>query len=119
MSKAAVIVLADVGTEEGLGRVYNALSTVRELKEAGDPVRLYFDGAGARWIAELSKPEHIAHGLFEGVRDVVGGFCGGCGDVFGASQAAELAGGTPARETVDGQISYRKLLHEGYQILTF
>ena len=59
--KAAIFVLADVGTHEGLGRVVNALEAVKQFKEAKDDVKLYFDGTGTKWISELNKKDHIAH----------------------------------------------------------
>ncbi len=45
MPKAALVVLAGTEAREGLGRVTNALITAREFKEAGDEVRLVFEGA--------------------------------------------------------------------------
>jgi hypothetical protein len=35
MAKAAIVLLADTETKEGLGRMSNALTSVREFKEAG------------------------------------------------------------------------------------
>ena len=58
MPKAAIIVLADTETHGDLGRVVNALEAVKELKEAGDEVKLIFDGAGTQWIPKLSEKAH-------------------------------------------------------------
>jgi len=58
MSKVAIIILADTETHESLGRVVNALEAVKEFKDDHDDVQLIFDGAGPRWIPELSKPDH-------------------------------------------------------------
>ncbi len=41
---------------------------VKELKQAGDEVQVYFDGTGTKWLEELSKEDHKAHGLFESVK---------------------------------------------------
>ena len=65
MSKVAIIVLADTDTHEALGRLVNALEAAKELKEAKHDVRLICDGAGTKWVGELSKPEHRVHGLYQ------------------------------------------------------
>ena len=57
--KAAIFVLADIESHEGLGRVVNALEAVKQFKEAKDDVKLYFDGTGTKWISELNKKDHI------------------------------------------------------------
>ncbi len=48
MAKVGIIVLADRETHADMGRVANALETVKEFQEAGDAVTLLFDGAGTR-----------------------------------------------------------------------
>ena len=48
MPSAAIILLADTETHEGMGRMANALTTVKEFKEAGDDAVVVFDGAGTR-----------------------------------------------------------------------
>lgn len=123
--KAAIIVLSDPanGSEEALGRVFNALATAHEFKSHGDEVKLVFQGAGTRWAGELIRPEHPAHGLFEAVRDKVAGASCGCAEVFGAGEGVEACGlqrldanpipGTP------GLASLRGFVAEGYSVLTF
>ena len=69
MAKAAIVVLADTETSGELGRVVNALTTVKEFRGSGDDVTLVFDGAGTKWIPELSKADHKYHQLFDSVRD--------------------------------------------------
>lgn len=59
--KVAIIILSDTETHESLGRVVNALSFAKELKENDDEVLLVFDGAGPRWIPELEDETHKAH----------------------------------------------------------
>jgi hypothetical protein len=68
MSKVAIIVLADTEAHGDLGRVVNALEAVKEFKDVNDDVQLIFDGAGPKWIPELSKPDHKLHGLCEAAR---------------------------------------------------
>ncbi|MDQ3943461.1 MAG: hypothetical protein M3254_10215, partial [Actinomycetota bacterium] len=61
MAKAAIVVLADTETHGDLGRVANALTSAKEFKEAGDETTIIFDGAGTRWVGELSNPDHQYH----------------------------------------------------------
>jgi hypothetical protein len=123
--KAAIIVLSDPkgGTDESLGRVFNALATAYELKANKDEVTVLFQGAGARWPVELSKPEHPVHGLFEEVKDKVAGISAGCANVFGATSDAAEKGFRLIRDNAvpgtDGLPSLRNLAEQGYIILTF
>ena len=85
--KAAIIVLSDPKSgEDALGRVFNALAVAYDYKQQGDEVTMLFQGAGTRWIGELSKPDHPAHALFNVVSDTVAGVSCGCAEVFGASE---------------------------------
>jgi hypothetical protein len=118
MSKAAIVVLADTTTHEGLGRIANALEAVKELKDAKDDVQLIFDGAGTRWVGELAKPEHKAHGLFSAVRDKVTGVCSYCAGAFGVTQDVQSCG-VPLLGEYDGHPSFKKLVDRGYQVITF
>jgi hypothetical protein len=102
MSKVAIVVLADTETHEGLGRVVNALEAVKEFKEGHDEVQLIFDGAGAKWIPELDKPDHKLHGLYNAVKDRIGGACG-----------VRLTG------DYEGHPSFKTLVSQGYQVITF
>lgn len=123
--KAAIIVLSDPkpGTEEALGRVFNALSAAYDFKQRDDEVTILFHGAGTRWIGELSKSEHPAHTLFEEVKDKVAGISCGCADVFGGSEEAEKSGFDLIKDNpvpgTSGLPSLRNLISEGYSILTF
>jgi hypothetical protein len=118
MPKAAAIVFADTGSPKGLGRVMNALTTAQEFKDAGDDVLVVFDGAGTKWIAELSRENHKYHQLFEDVRDVVGGACSYCAEAFGVKEAVQ-DGGIELLEDYKGHPSVRTLVNDGYEIVTF
>lgn len=123
--KAAIVVYSDPksGSEEALGRVFNALAAAYDYQQNGDEVTIQFQGAGTRWIAELTKPDHPAHGLFDAVKDQVKGVSCGCADVFGASEEVENAGfalikDNPVPDT-SGLASLRSLVNEGYTVLNF
>ncbi len=91
MSKTAIVVFSDPksGGEEALSRLFNAMFLTLELKDKSQDVALMFQGAGARWPAEITQPAHPAHALFDVVQDKVTGICGGCADVFGATKGAK------------------------------
>ena len=123
--KTAIIVLSDPnsGSEEALGRLFNALAAAYDYKQAGDYVEILFQGAGTRWIGELTKTDHPAHALYEEVKDTIAGVSCGCADVFGGSAEVENNGfdlikNNPVPGT-SGLPSLRTLANEGYNILTF
>jgi hypothetical protein len=118
MAKAALVVLADTETREGLGRVVNAMITAKELKEAGDEVAIVFDGAGTRWAAALAADHRRYHALFEQVRDRIGGACAYCANAFGVRAEVEQAG-IALLEDFEQHPSLRSYLADGYQVLTF
>lgn len=124
-TKAAILVLSDPasGSEEALGRVFNALAAAYDFKQAGDEVAVLFHGTGTRWIGELSKADHPAHDLFEAVKDKVAGVSCGCADVFGGGEEAEKSGFDLIKDNpvpgTSGLASLRKLTADGYTVLTF
>lgn len=118
MPKVAIIVLADTETHEGLGRVVNALEAVKEFKDGHDDVQLIFDGAGAKWIPALEKADHKLHGLYAAVKDRIAGVCEYCAGAFGVKDAVVSCGVKLAGE-FEGHPSFRKLVSQGYQIITF
>ncbi len=123
--KTAVIVYSDPknGSEESLGRVFNALAATYDFKQQGDEVTLLFQGAGTRWVGELSQKDHPAHELYESVRDKVAGVSCGCAAVFGATAEVEKQGLELIKENAvpgtSGLPSLRKLVSDGYTILNF
>jgi len=123
--KAAIVVLSDpkTGSEDALGRVFNALAAAYDFKQRGDDVTILFQGAGTRWISELTKAEHPVHKLFEEVKDKVAGVSSGCADVFGATEEVEKSGFDLISENAvpgtAGLPSLRRLASESYSILTF
>ncbi len=116
--KAAIFILADVGTHDGLGRVVNALEAVKQFKYANDEVKLYFDGAGTKWVSELNKSDHIAHGLFELVNDKVEGACQFCSKAFGASDSVKQCN-VELLDEFDEHVNVRELVSNGYLIMNF
>lgn len=124
-TKTAVVILSDPkpGTDEALGRLFNALSVAHEAKTAGDEVAIVFSGPGTRWPAELVKLDHPANALFQAVRDVVQGASCGCAAVFDATESVR-ASGTPlvadyALPGTPGVLSLRRFVAGGWNTLVF
>ncbi|MDQ7819222.1 MAG: DsrE family protein [Armatimonadota bacterium] len=118
MHRVALIVLAGTDTRGDLGRVVNALTAARELQDTGDDVRIIFDGAGTRWIGELTSPGHRYGPLFAAVRDAVYGVCRHCAAAYGVQEAVQ-AQAIPLVGDYDGHPSLRRLLAEGFTVITF
>lgn len=123
--KTAIIVLSDPksGSEEALGRVFNALAAAYDYQQNGEEVTILFQGTGTRWLAELTKSDHPAFQLFDAVKDNVAGASCGCAEVFGATEEVKKSGfdlikGNPVPGT-SGLPSLRKLISDGYNVLTF
>lgn len=125
MSKTAIVVFSDpkAGGEEALGRLFNAMFLTLELKDKEQDVALIFQGAGSRWPAEVTKPEHPAHALYHAVADKVAGVCGGCADVFGATEGVKATGLKLVRERdiagVGSILDLSRYLDQGYRLVTF
>jgi hypothetical protein len=124
MTKTAIVLFSDpkAGTEEALGRLFNALFLAYDLKERGQEVALIFQGAGIRWATELAKADHPAGPLFRAVQDKVAGVCGGCADVFGSAAEVEATGLPVGRDLAipgtQGVISLAEYLTQGYTLVT-
>jgi DsrE/DsrF-like family len=125
MSKTAIVVFSDpkAGGEEALGRLFNAMFLTLELKEKGQEVAMIFQGTGARWPAEVIKHDHPAHALYHAVADKVAGVCGGCADVFGATEAATATGLPLVRDRqipgTTGILDLSRYLDDGYRLVPF
>lgn len=124
MTATAIVVFSDPKAgEEALGRLFNAMFLTLELKEKDQDVSLIFQGAGARWPAEVVKPGHPANALYRAVEDKVAGVCGGCADVFGATDGAKNAGVKLIRDKnipgTNGILDLSRYLDEGYRLVTF
>ena len=116
--RVAIVLLADTETAGDMGRMANALTAVQEFAEAGDDVKLIFDGAGVKWPGVLQQKDHDYHDLFKSVKLQIAGACGYCADAFGESDAVASAEIDVADE-YQGHPSFRSLVSEGYEVITF
>ncbi|OJJ15452.1 hypothetical protein BKI52_39240 [marine bacterium AO1-C] len=121
MSKTAIVVLSEpkAGSEEALGRVFNALAAAYDFKNAGEDVKILFQGAGTRWPAELQKADHPANNLYKAIEDKIEGISCACADVFGAEPAGlDLIKNNPVPGT-SGLPSFVNLQKDGFNVITF
>ncbi|MDQ3224818.1 MAG: hypothetical protein M3Q75_15295 [Gemmatimonadota bacterium] len=118
MAKIGIVVLTDTETHGDLGRVVNALITAKEATEAGDEIRLVFDGAGTKWIGELAQRTHRSHSLYRAVKDSITGACRYCSTAFGAKDAVETER-VPLLDEYEDHPSLRKLVADGFEVLVF
>lgn len=118
MPAAAMLILAGTETRADLGRVVNALQIAREFDDAGDDVTIIFDGAGTQWVPALSDEGHKYHALYEQTKHVIAGACSYCAGAYGVKDAIEDSEVELLSE-FEGHPSVRKLISNGYQILTF
>jgi hypothetical protein len=119
--KNAIIVLSDPksGSDESLGRAFNALAAAYDYKNANTEVSILFQGAGTRWPEAMQNVEHPLHQLYKAVEDKIMGVSCGCADVFGANPSGfDLVTDNRVPNT-SGLPSFSKLQSEGYTILTF
>ena len=94
MSKVAIILLAEPGTHDALGRALHALLYSKELNEEGHDVQLIFDGGGTKWIEEFSK-EHKMSPLYQSLKSagVIAGVCDYCVTAFDGEKHPHWASG--------------------------
>ncbi len=122
MNSVALVVMADSETPEGRGRMTHALHVAQELKEAGDEVRLIFDGIGVKWLDAFARRDHPftqAYGpLFDAIREDIAGACDFCSTRFEVREQV-LGQGYALLGEEGKHHGLRDWIAEGYQVLTF
>jgi hypothetical protein len=118
MSKAAFIILAAGDTHESLGRVVNAFMGALEYIESDGDAQIIFDGAGTQAAAEFANLDHKYHDLFEKVRKRITGVCSYCANAFKVKDKIE-AEKLPLSDQFKGHPSFKQLIDQDYDILTF
>lgn len=121
MSKTAIVVLSEpkAGSDEALGRVFNALAAAYDFKQANEEVKIIFQGAGTRWPEALQKADHPGHKVYKEVEDKIEGVSSACADVFGANPSGLDLITDNAVPGTSGVSSFLKLQQDGYSVLTF
>jgi len=116
--KVAIVIFAGTERMEDIARVHNALIAAKEFKEKGDDWLLIFDGAGTKWLKDLSNPQHMFYSLFQSLRGVSVCACEFCANALGVKGDIDRWN-VPYMHEYEGHPSYRKLLSKGYQIISF
>jgi hypothetical protein len=112
MTKAAIVVLAGTEGHENLGRITNALQAAKEFHEGGDELKLIFDGAGTEWTEELEDESHDLNELYRELSDRASA-CSFCSDAFEIESEIEQV------DEYEGHPSFKDLIDEGYEVITF
>jgi hypothetical protein len=120
MSKIAIILHAEPGTHDALGRALHALLYSKELHEAGHQVQLLFDGGGTLWIEEFTKPGNKLTPLYESLKShgIITGICDFCIGAFEGDKGLVETEDLPLTDESNGHPSVAKLVSDGYQIVT-
>ncbi len=117
--KFLIVLQADTDRHEGLARALHALLYAKELKEAGYPVALIFDGAGTGWAAKMGDPKNKLHKKYMelkklGVVEEICDFCSGAFKVKGKLKEMSV-------ETLNGDYqghpSLGKWVARGYEVI--
>ncbi|MBI2411705.1 MAG: DsrE family protein [Deltaproteobacteria bacterium] len=118
--RIAIILHAEPGTHDSLGRALHSLLYTKELNEKGFEARLIFDGGGTRWAGELSKEDHKLHELFESVKasGAIHGVCQFCVDAFGGSVDEVERAGLKVIGEYSGHPSVAGLIADGFKVIT-
>lgn len=114
--KVAVVILEPITSD--MSRVYRGLKTALEFKEAGDDVVVMFDGSGVETLAAISDPNSKLNPLATALGENIIGACAFCARSHKVTDAIRDAG-WPLLADNNGEASTRKLLVDGYQILSF
>jgi hypothetical protein len=120
MKKIAIILHAEPGTHDAMGRAAHALLYTKELKEAGHDTRLVFDGGGTKWVGELEKGDNPLHPVYNAVKGsgAIKGVCQFCVGAFGGDLDNVKKTGLPITGEFMGHPSIAALIDEGYQVIT-
>lgn len=118
MNKIAIVVLTDTETHESLGRIVNALEFAKELQDHSDDVKIVFDGAGTKWIPQLTDQDNDVHPLYNAVKGAVHGACKYCSKAFGVINDVRKTD-VELLDDYDDHPSLRNFVKDGYQVVTF
>ncbi|MDX2160391.1 MAG: DsrE family protein [bacterium] len=117
--KVAIVIYANISdSDESESRLFNALEAALEFKNCGDEVKVIFDGGGTYSAAKIAQPDSVYHFLFRALRSHIAGVCSYCALSYEVRDPV-LAAGMTLIDEFDRHPSFRKLLSEGYQVLTF
>ncbi len=120
MNKYGIMILSDAtsGSDESLGRILNALVLANDLCNRGDEVKIFFQGAGTRWVNVLEDSTHLGHTLYQNVKHKVGASMA-CSEAFQANVTTVPLLNEFDIKGLGGAASLAKYIHEGYSMISF
>lgn len=91
-----------------------------DMREKGFEVQVVLEGESSRVLAQLSRPEHPMHALFEKTKaqGLFAGACKACAHAMGALAAVE-AEGLPLLDAMHGHAGMAEWVLKGYRVITF
>ncbi len=117
--KYLIILQADTDRHEGLARALHALLYAKELKDAGYPVALMFDGAGTGWAAKMRDPGSKLHKRYQELMKlgVVEEICDFCAGAFKVKKKLKEMSTETLNADFQGHPSIGKWVSQGYQVI--
>jgi hypothetical protein len=122
LGKFAVILQAGPGTHESHARMFHSMVYAKELYEAGQEVRLIFDGAATAWLAKWGQPQNdddrAMGGFFTQLKNagVAYAVCDFCAAIFKVREQLRSSG-EPLSSEYLGHPSIARLASDGFQLL--
>jgi hypothetical protein len=115
MKKFAILVHAS--ESEGAKAVHSLLYA-QELHEAGNEVKVIFDGAGTTWVKKFEDPESPYNPLYKAVKKsgVLAGACEYCAGALGVENEVRQSGIRTLNDS-GGHPSLAQLIAGDYQII--
>jgi len=91
-----------------------------DMREKGLEVQVVLEGESVKVVAELARPEHPMHALFERTKGhgLFAGVCRACAHQLGALEAA-TAEGMPLLDAMHGHAGMAEWIAKGYAVITF
>ncbi|MGB3456218.1 MAG: hypothetical protein WBG08_12675 [Litorimonas sp.] len=117
MHKVAIVIYSALDGA-GLSATFRALNFAQELLDAGDEVRLVFDGGGAKTLSKILSEDHRLHRAWTKAKPALHGACRECARAYKVFDTLEEAD-IPMLAGFKGHLAFRPLLDEGFQIVTF
>lgn len=100
--------------EDEMAKFAHALMYAKELDEAGHEVKVIFDGASVKTLANMD-PEKPVFKLYSAVKQlgIISGVCEYCSTAMGVNEA-EIIADLPKQNEVNGHASIAEYVAEGY-----
>jgi hypothetical protein len=98
----------------------HVLLNALDLADQGHEVKVIFEGAATKQIAELEDPSQPFASLYRQVKErgLVAAVCRACADKMGGLEAAQQQG-LPIHAEMSGHPSLAGYLADGYQVISF